>query len=207
MEPYYVGKPNPLMMRSALNAIQAHSETTAMIGDRMDTDIVAGLEAGLETILVLSGVTSPGEAERYSYLPSQDRGVGGGARRGIGGGACLRLMAAWRSSRARAAGSARPCARSLHDAGASVGLLSRRGEDLGLERGLGIACDVSDRAAVEEAAAQVVERFGALHIAVANAGVGSYGPFLELDPGRPRGHDRREPQGHAATRRPRPFPT
>jgi NagD protein len=66
-----VGKPNPLMMRSALNAIQAHSETTAMIGDRMDTDIVAGLEAGLETILVLSGVTSPGEAERYSYLPSR----------------------------------------------------------------------------------------------------------------------------------------
>jgi NagD protein len=71
VEPYYVGKPNPLMMRSALNAIQAHSETTAMIGDRMDTDIVAGLEAGLETILVLSGVTSPGEAERYSYLPSR----------------------------------------------------------------------------------------------------------------------------------------
>ena len=73
-------------------------------------------------------------------------------------------------------------ARSLHDAGASVGLLSRRGEDLGLERGLGIACDVSDRAAVERATAEVVERFGALHIAVANAGVGSYGPFLELDP-------------------------
>ena len=71
VDPYYVGKPNPLMMRSALNAIQAHSETTAMIGDRMDTDIVAGLEAGLETILVLSGVTSPGEAERYSYLPSR----------------------------------------------------------------------------------------------------------------------------------------
>ena len=71
VEPYYVGKPNPLMMRSALNAIDAHSETTAMIGDRMDTDIVAGLEAGLETILVLSGVTSPGEAERYSYLPSR----------------------------------------------------------------------------------------------------------------------------------------
>jgi NagD protein len=71
VDPYYVGKPNPLMMRSALNAIQAHSETTAMIGDRMDTDVVAGLEAGLETILVLSGVTSPGEAERYSYRPSR----------------------------------------------------------------------------------------------------------------------------------------
>src|SRR4029453_14499990 len=73
-------------------------------------------------------------------------------------------------------------ARSLHDAGASVGLLSRRGEDLGLERGVGLGCDRRDRAAVERATAQVVERFGALHIAVANAGVGSYGPFLELDP-------------------------
>jgi NADP-dependent 3-hydroxy acid dehydrogenase YdfG len=73
-------------------------------------------------------------------------------------------------------------ARSLHGAGASVGLLSRRGDDLGLERALGVACDVRDRAAVESATAQVVERFGALHIAVANAGVGSYGPFLELDP-------------------------
>jgi NagD protein len=65
--PYYVGKPNPLMMRSALNAIEAHSETTAMIGDRMDTDVVSGLEAGLETILVLSGVTTRDEAERFPY--------------------------------------------------------------------------------------------------------------------------------------------
>jgi NagD protein len=71
VDPYYVGKPNPLMMRSALNAIEAHSETTAMIGDRMDTDIVAGLEAGLETVLVLSGVTTPGEVEAYSYRPSR----------------------------------------------------------------------------------------------------------------------------------------
>jgi NagD protein len=71
VDPYYVGKPNPLMMRSALNAIEAHSETTAMIGDRMDTDVVSGLEAGLETILVLTGVTTPGEAERYSYRPSR----------------------------------------------------------------------------------------------------------------------------------------
>jgi NagD protein len=71
VEPYYVGKPNPLMMRSALNAIEAHSESTAMIGDRMDTDVVSGLEAGLETILVLTGVTTPGEAERYSYRPSR----------------------------------------------------------------------------------------------------------------------------------------
>jgi NagD protein len=71
VDPYYVGKPNPLMMRSALNAIEAHSETTAMIGDRMDTDVVAGLEAGLETVLVLTGVTTPGEIERYSYRPSR----------------------------------------------------------------------------------------------------------------------------------------
>jgi NagD protein len=71
VDPYYVGKPNPLMMRSALNAIEAHSETTAMIGDRMDTDVVSGLEAGLETILVLTGVKTPGEAERYSYRPSR----------------------------------------------------------------------------------------------------------------------------------------
>jgi NagD protein len=59
------------MMRSALNAIEAHSETTGMIGDRMDTDVVAGLEAGLETVLVLTGVTTPGEVERYSYRPSR----------------------------------------------------------------------------------------------------------------------------------------
>jgi NagD protein len=71
VEPYFVGKPNPLMMRSALNAIDAHSETAAMIGDRMDTDIVSGLEAGMETILVLSGVTTREEAERFPYRASQ----------------------------------------------------------------------------------------------------------------------------------------
>jgi NagD protein len=69
--PYFVGKPNPLMMRSALNALGAHSESTTMIGDRMDTDVVAGLEAGLETILVLSGVTTRGEADRFPYRPSR----------------------------------------------------------------------------------------------------------------------------------------
>jgi NagD protein len=69
--PYFVGKPNPLMMRSALNALDAHSESTAMIGDRMDTDVVSGLEAGLETILVLSGVTTRGEAERFPYRASR----------------------------------------------------------------------------------------------------------------------------------------
>jgi NagD protein len=69
--PYFVGKPNPLMMRSALNAIDAHSETTAMIGDRMDTDIVAGLEAGLETILVLTGVSTRENTERYPFRASR----------------------------------------------------------------------------------------------------------------------------------------
>jgi len=72
IEPYYVGKPNPLMMRSALNRIDAHSETTAMVGDRMDTDVVSGLEAGLETILVLTGVTkAAAETERFPYRPTR----------------------------------------------------------------------------------------------------------------------------------------
>jgi NagD protein len=67
VEPYFVGKPNPLMMRSALNAIDAHSETAAMIGDRMDTDVVSGIEAGMETVLVLSGLTTRADAERFPY--------------------------------------------------------------------------------------------------------------------------------------------
>jgi NagD protein len=71
VDPYYVGKPNPLMMRSALNAIDAHSETTAMIGDRMDTDVVSGLEAGLETILVLTGLTTQEDAERHPFRASR----------------------------------------------------------------------------------------------------------------------------------------
>ena len=69
--PYFVGKPNPLMMRSALNAIDAHSETAAMVGDRMDTDVVSGLEAGLAAILVLTGSTSREDAERHPYRPSR----------------------------------------------------------------------------------------------------------------------------------------
>jgi NagD protein len=71
VDPYFVGKPNPLMMRSALNAIDAHSETTAMVGDRMDTDIVSGLEAGMHTVLVLTGSTSRAEAEAFPYRPSR----------------------------------------------------------------------------------------------------------------------------------------
>lgn len=71
VEPYFVGKPNPLMMRSALNALDAHSETSVMIGDRMDTDIVSGLEAGMHTVLVLTGSTTSEETERFPYRPSR----------------------------------------------------------------------------------------------------------------------------------------
>jgi len=71
----------------------------------------------------------------------------------------------------------------FHEAGASVALISRRGHDLGLERGIGLACDVRDRSSVEAAVDTAIERFGRLDVVVANAGVGAYGPFLELDPG------------------------
>ena len=70
-EPYFVGKPNPLMMRSALNAIDAHSETAAMVGDRMDTDVVSGLEAGMSTFLVLTGSTQRADVERFPYRPTE----------------------------------------------------------------------------------------------------------------------------------------
>jgi NagD protein len=70
-EPYFVGKPNPMMFRSALNRIEAHSETTVMIGDRMDTDVVAGIEAGLETILVLTGSTKASDIDKFPYRPSR----------------------------------------------------------------------------------------------------------------------------------------
>lgn len=69
VEPYYIGKPNPLMMRAALNRLQAHSETTVMVGDRMDTDIVAGLEAGMRTVLVLTGIVQADEIDRFPYRP------------------------------------------------------------------------------------------------------------------------------------------
>jgi NagD protein len=71
VEPYFVGKPNPMMMRSALNTINAHSETTAMIGDRLDTDVLCGLEAGLQTILVLTGISDRADIDRYPYRPSR----------------------------------------------------------------------------------------------------------------------------------------
>ena len=67
--PYVIGKPNPMMFRSAMNRIEAHSETTAMIGDRMDTDIVAGMEAGLLTVLVLTGVTTAADIETFPFRP------------------------------------------------------------------------------------------------------------------------------------------
>nr|WP_232805800.1 HAD-IIA family hydrolase [Glycomyces xiaoerkulensis] len=70
-DPYFVGKPNPLMMRNALRRIEAHSESTVMIGDRMDTDVLSGLEAGLETVLVMSGVTDSMETvEKYPFRPN-----------------------------------------------------------------------------------------------------------------------------------------
>jgi NagD protein len=70
VSPLFIGKPNPLMMRSALNFLGVHSENTVMIGDRMDTDIIAGVETGLETVLVLSGVTRREQVDRYPYQPS-----------------------------------------------------------------------------------------------------------------------------------------
>jgi NagD protein len=70
VKPYFIGKPNPLMMRTALRTLNAHSEDSAMIGDRMDTDIVAGTESGLRTILVLTGVTSREQVERFPYRPT-----------------------------------------------------------------------------------------------------------------------------------------
>jgi len=69
--PYVVGKPNPMMFRSALNRIGAHSENTGMIGDRMDTDVVAGIEAGLHTVLVMTGIADEREIARYPFRPSE----------------------------------------------------------------------------------------------------------------------------------------
>jgi NagD protein len=69
--PFFVGKPNPLMMRTALNYLGVHSEHTVMIGDRMDTDIIAGVETGMETVLVLSGVTRDQDVANYPYQPTR----------------------------------------------------------------------------------------------------------------------------------------
>jgi NagD protein len=69
--PYFVGKPNPLMMRTALRYLDEHSENAVMVGDRMDTDIKVGLESGLETILVLTGVTQAEMISKFPYRPSR----------------------------------------------------------------------------------------------------------------------------------------
>lgn len=66
---YFVGKPNPLMMRTGLRLLGVHSEEAAMIGDRMDTDIVGGIESGLDPILVLTGVTDRDEVGKFPYRP------------------------------------------------------------------------------------------------------------------------------------------
>jgi NagD protein len=70
VRPYYIGKPNPLIMRTALRTLNAHSEHSVMIGDRMDTDILVGTESGLETILVLTGVTRREDLDKYPYRPT-----------------------------------------------------------------------------------------------------------------------------------------
>lgn len=69
-EPFYCGKPNPIMLRHGLNKIQAHSEETSIVGDRLDTDIKAGTEAGLDTYLVLTGSTKKSEVDMYPYRPN-----------------------------------------------------------------------------------------------------------------------------------------
>ena len=66
---YFIGKPNPLIMRTGLRILGVHSEDAVMIDDRMDTDVVAGIETGLDTVLVLSGVTDPDEIKRFPYRP------------------------------------------------------------------------------------------------------------------------------------------
>jgi NagD protein len=71
MEPYIVGKPNPMMFRSAMKKIDAHSSTTGMIGDRMDTDVIAGIEAGLHTVLVLTGIADEAEIKKYPFRPTE----------------------------------------------------------------------------------------------------------------------------------------
>ena len=67
---YFMGKPNPLMMRTGLHLLGVHSEEAAMVGDRMDTDIIAGMESGLATVLVLSGCTSRADINDYPYRPT-----------------------------------------------------------------------------------------------------------------------------------------
>jgi NagD protein len=71
VDAYFIGKPNPLMLRTALRQLDVHSEEAIMVGDRMDTDIVMGTESGMETVLVLSGVTRREDVDRFPYRPSR----------------------------------------------------------------------------------------------------------------------------------------
>jgi len=66
---YYVGKPNPLIMRHALKKLDCRREEAVIVGDRMDTDIIAGIESEIETVLVLSGVTAESDLKRFAYRP------------------------------------------------------------------------------------------------------------------------------------------
>lgn len=66
---YFIGKPNPLMMRTGLKMLGVHSAEAVMIGDRMDTDIIAGIETGLDTVLVLTGCTARSDLEQFPYCP------------------------------------------------------------------------------------------------------------------------------------------
>lgn len=70
-KPLFIGKPNPLMMRLAMNHLGVHSENTVMIGDNMETDIIAGVQSGLGTILVLSGITDREHLKQYPFQPTQ----------------------------------------------------------------------------------------------------------------------------------------
>lgn len=67
---YYIGKPNPFIMRHAIRKIDCHSEESIIIGDRMDTDIIAGIESGIDTVLVLSGITLKEDIQKYAYRPT-----------------------------------------------------------------------------------------------------------------------------------------
>lgn len=70
-QPYFLGKPNPLMMRYALEHLKAHSAETTMVGDRMDTDVLAGTESGMQTVLVLSGLTKRKDVDSFPFKPGR----------------------------------------------------------------------------------------------------------------------------------------
>ena len=71
VQAYFCGKPNPLMMRTGLRLLNCHSADAVMIGDRMETDVISGLETGMSTVLVLSGVATPETLRTYAYRPTE----------------------------------------------------------------------------------------------------------------------------------------